>query len=383
MTDHSSPPFMNTADFIAAIETFAPPSYAAEWDNVGLLAGSRDAPARRAMLTIDLTPAVLREAIDAEADFIMSYHPPIFSAIKSVTDSDPQGRVVFDAIRAGVSIYSPHTALDAAPGGVNDWLCEGLGHGDLRALEPFAHVPGTEQTKIITYCPAEAVGPIRNGLASAGAGRIGGYQLCSFEIPGTGTFLGGEGTNPAIGKRGELNRVNEIRLEMVCPTAALALAVTALRQFHPYEEPPFEIIRFEKRPRRNVGQGRRLVLDQAASLRTLVERFKDHLGMKQVHVAAAGESGLQAKITHIGVCAGAGGSLLSSAMSQDCRLFVTGEMRHHDALHAVANGCSVMLAGHTNTERPYLKTLAKRLREALPEADVLVSKRDSDPLRAM
>lgn len=374
---------MKIADFIAALETIAPPSYAAEWDNVGLLVGSRGADARRALLTIDLTSAVLREAIDAEASLIVAYHPPIFHAIKSVTDADPEGRVVFDAIRAGIAIYSPHTALDAAPQGINDWLCEGLGRGDVRAIEPFADLPGTEQTKIITYCPAEAVGAIRNGLASAGAGRIGAYQLCSFEIPGTGTFLGGEGTNPTVGKRGELNRVNEIRLEMVCPTAALALAVTALRQFHPYEEPPIEIITLEKRPQRGVGQGRRIVLDQPASLRTIVERIKDQLGVKQVHVAAAGENGMQAKITHIGVCAGAGGALLNSAIAQECRVFLTGEMRHHDVLHAAAHGCSVILAGHTHTERPYLKPLAKRLREALKGADVVVSKRDADPLRAM
>jgi dinuclear metal center YbgI/SA1388 family protein len=376
---------MLISEIVAALEQIAPPSLAAEWDNVGLLAGSARGKARRVLLTIDLTAEVLREAIDGDCEMIVAYHPPIFHAIKSITDAHPDRRVLHDAIRGGVALYSPHTALDAAPGGINDWLCEGLGRGDVRALEPFADLPDTEQNKIITYCPAEAVPAIRNALASIGAGRIGAYQVCSFEMPGTGTFLAGEGASPVVGKRGELNRVNEVRLEMVCPTAALALAVTALRQFHPYEEPPIEIVRFEKRPQRGVGQGRRMVLDQPVTLRTVVARVKKRLGVRQVQVASpAQDDGETARpFSHIGVCAGAGGGLLETALAQDCRAFLTGEMRHHDVLRAVSRGCSVILAGHTNTERPYLKVLAKRLREALSGVEVLVSKRDQDPLRGM
>lgn len=376
---------MLISEIIAALERIAPFLLAAEWDNVGLLAGSRSWNAGKALLTIDLTEPVLREAIDAGAKFIVAYHPPIFQPIKSITDATAQGQIILHALRERIAIYSPHTALDACAGGINDWLCEGLGAGDRRALEPFADIPATEHNKIITYCPAEAVDAIRNGLAAVGAGRIGAYQLCSYEIPGTGTFLGGEATNPTVGKRHELNRVNEVRLEMVCPTAALALAVTALRQFHPYEEPPIEIIRFERRPQRGVGQGRRIVLDQAVSLRTLVERVKERLGVRQVQVAApaGGGAAAPARFTHIGVCAGAGGSLLDAAIANDCRVFITGEMRHHDVLAATSRGCCVILAGHTNTERPYLKVLAKKLREAAGDVEVIVSKRDADPLRAM
>jgi dinuclear metal center YbgI/SA1388 family protein len=288
--------------------------------------------------------------------------------------------MLVEAMRERIAIYSPHTALDAAPDGLNDWLARGLGSGDVRALEPFSHIPETEENKIITYCPAEAVMAIRNGLASAGAGRIGAYQLCSFESSGTGTFMGGEDTHPAVGRRHELNRVNEVRLEMVCSSAALALAVAAMRQFHPYEEPPIEIIRFEKRPQRGAGQGRRIVLDQSVTLRTLVARVKKRLGVRQVHVARPADE--PQTYTHVGLCAGAGGSLLEAALARECRAFITGEMRHHDVLAAVQRGCAVILAGHTKTERPYLKVLAKRLRDDL-DVEVIVSRRDDDPVRTM
>ncbi len=371
---------MIISEVVSALEKIASPSLAAEWDNVGLLAGSRSWRADKVLLTIDLTETVLREAIDSGVRMIVSYHPPIFEPIKSITDATAQGRMMLQALRERIAIYSPHTALDACEGGLNDWLAEGIGAGDVRALEPFSDLPETEQNNIITYCPAEAVNAIRNGLASIGAGRIGAYQLCSFEIAGAGTFLGGEGTNPAVGRRNELNRVNEVRLERVCPTAALALAVTALGQFHPYEEPPIEVIRFEKRPQRGVGQGRRVVLDQAITLKSLADRLKKRLGLRQVQVAEPVDS--PTKLTHVGLCAGAGGSLLDAAISQECRAFITGEMRHHDVLSAINRGCSVILGGHTNTERPYLKVLAKKLRDAT-NVEVSVSKRDADPLQAM
>lgn len=382
---------MNVDQIISLLERLAPLEYAADWDNVGLLIGSRRWPVTKIMLTIDLTEAVLKEAISSEAEMIIAYHPPIFAPIKSITDSTDRSQIILEVARAGVAVYCPHTALDAAPGGVSDWLAEGLigksggggggGGGDVRALETIESLPESEQCKIVTFCPIDAAERIRHGLASAGAGRIGDYQLCSFEIRGTGTFLGGEGTKPVVGKRGALERVDETRLEMVCSKAALALAVMTLRQFHPYEEPPIEIYELMRRPQRYIGQGRRIVLDQAASLKSLTERIKKCLGVNQLQVALGDDA--PAKYQTVGLCAGAGGSLLDAAIAQGCQLFFTGEMRHHDVLAAQARGCTIILAGHTNTERGYLKTLRKKLIPQLPETAIFISKRDVDPLQAM
>ncbi len=372
---------MNVNDVITVLETIAPLEYAADWDNVGLLVGSTSWKADSILLTIDLTEAVLREAIHGDAQMIVSYHPPIFDPLPRVTDAEPKQRIVLEAARAGIAIYSPHTALDAAPGGVNDWIAEGLGSGDVRALEAHGALPQTQQCKLVTFCPADAVERLRNTLAAAGAGRIGKYQLCSFETAGTGTFLAGKDTAPAVGRRGGIQRVDEIRLEMVCSRSALALAVTTIKQFHPYEEPPIEIYELQPRPQREVGQGRRVVLDQKLSLRALVERIKRRLGMSQLRVAV----GIRAprRYRTIGLCAGAGEALRTEATAQGCQAYITGEMRHHDVLAAQTEGCTVILAGHTNTERGYLRVLRKRLRSALPAAQVVISKKDCDPLRVM
>jgi dinuclear metal center YbgI/SA1388 family protein len=372
---------MIVEDVVGALESIAPSQYAANWDNVGLVVGSRRWRADSILLTIDLTEAVMREAADVRAQMIVSYHPPIFEPLKSLTDATSKQRIVLEAVENRIAIYSPHTALDAAPGGVNDWLAACLGQGDVRALQSREDLPESEQCKIITFCPADAVDQIRNGLAAVGAGRIGRYQLCSFEIPGKGTFLGGEDTNPKVGRRGSLQRVDEVRLEMVCPKPALGLAMIALREFHPYEEPPIEIHPLLPRPQRSIGQGRRATLDQPASLRTLLERIKGHLGVRQLQVAIGDRA--PGKYARIGLCAGAGGSLLDAAIDQGCEMFLTGEMRHHDVLAAQSRGCTVVLAGHTNTERGYLKVLRKKVIDVLPDLKISLSKRDADPLRVM
>jgi dinuclear metal center YbgI/SA1388 family protein len=372
---------MHVSDLTNALHSLAPLQYASDWDNVGLLIGADDWPAASVLLTVDLTEPVLQEAISGGTQAVVAYHPPIFRPLAALTDRETSQRIALTAATAKIAVYSPHTALDAAPGGINDWLADALGTGDRRALEAHEAHSATERNKIVTFCPADAADTVRNGLASVGAGRIGDYEVCSFEIAGRGTFLGGAASSPAVGRAGRLERVDEVRLEMVCPDESLALAVATLRQLHPYEEPPVEVYRLQPRPLRSVGVGRRVVLDQKTDLSRLVERIKHVLGVKQLRVATA--PGGPRKYRTIGLCPGAGGSLLDAAIAQGCELFITGEMRHHDVLSAQDRGCTVILAGHTNTERGYLKVLRKRLAAALPMTRIQVSRKDTVPWRVM
>jgi len=371
-----------TAGTVAdALEVIAPLAGAESWDNVGLLVGERSWPARRILLTIDLTDAVLAESVRDDVQFVIAYHPLIFRPITRLTDADPKTRVTLEAAQASIGVYSPHTALDAAPGGVNDWLAAGCGDGTVTALVPHMTLPANESHKIVTFCPVGHVQAIRAALGDAGAGRIGEYEQCAFEIAGRGTFRGGDETNPTIGEAGVLEHVDEIRLEMVCGTAALGRVIAALREAHPYEEPAFEVHPLTPRPVPERGAGRRLALEAPVDLATLVGRLKAHLNVDRVEVA----TGARAPRRHerIGMCPGAGASLLDPAIAAGCTVFVTGEMRHHDVLEAQAAGCTVILAGHTNTERGYLKPLRERLAKAIPGATISVSRRDKHPLIGM
>lgn len=390
MTESDHP--RTVQDLASAIESFAPLALAAEWDNVGVVIGS----ARRALdgpvlLTIDLTERVLAEAVKVRASCIIAYHPPMFHAVKRLTDEEPSQRIVLRAIQAGLTVYSPHSALDAAPGGMTDWLCEGITgstetgkiNGDVRALEPYGEAPETQQVKIVTFVPPAEADQVRAALASAGAGIIGKYTVCSFNTAGTGTFLAGAGTNPTIGHPGELQSVTEMKIEMVCSRAALPVALEILRQFHPYEEPPIDIIELLPRPTRSTGHGRRIMLDQPATIAQIAVRLKKFLGVSMVKVACANpddREGTKTKVNRIGTCPGAGADLIKDALRERCELFVTGEMTYHEVIGCLNKGMSVMLAGHTNTERGYLSILAERLASMLPDVAFRVAKSDITPV---
>lgn len=377
---------MVVADLVRVMEAIAPLSFAEPWDKVGLHVGRLRAPLRSpVLLTIDLNESVMAEAERANAGAIIAYHPPIWEPLKNLTDRTPKERVLLRAAEMGMAVYSPHTALDAVPGGMTDWLCEGLSEngkvpGDCRALKSHASRPATAEVKVVTFVPLSDVDKVRNALATAGAGIIGAYTVCSFASPGTGTFLGDESSKPSVGRKGVLESVSELRLEMVCSKAALPLAIETLRQFHPYEEPPIDVYELLPKPTRGIGSGRRVALDRPASIRVLAERLKKHIGRSMVRVAT---SDLDKPVGVIGVCCGAGADLASVASAEGCELFITGEMRHHEITACLDRGLSILLGEHTSTERGYLPRLAKRIESMLPGVACIVSKNDSDPLTAV
>jgi dinuclear metal center YbgI/SA1388 family protein len=384
---------MTIQDLISAMESIAPLELAEPWDKVGLQVGRASRPIDGPiLLTIDLTEAVLEEAVAAKASAVVAYHPPIWEAMKRLTDATPKERVVCAAVAHDIAVYAPHTSLDNAPGGMTDWLCEGVSGssqsgriaGDCRAISPRARRRPTQECKIVTFVPEADADKVRQALATAGAGIIGGYTVCSFASVGTGTFLGGAGTSPAIGSTGVLERVGEVRLEMVCGKAALPLALATLRQFHPYEEPAVDVYELMPQADRRVGAGRRVVLDQPATLEEIAWRLSKFLSVNgdrpTVQVARAGS---MSRVTHVGVVCGAGTEQAPAARAEGCEAFVTGEMKHHEVMEAINAGMSVILAGHTRTERGFLARLAESLSAKMPKIDVRLSGADRDPLVSM
>lgn len=384
----------------------APLHLAETWDNVGLLIRpTRPRAIGRLMLTIDLTPEVLLEAIDAGAAMVIAYHPPIFHPLTRLSGGSAAQWVVQRAMEAGLAVYSPHTALDAAPGGMTDWLagCAARDEADvaeIRALRP--HVEAEAKFKVVVFTPLEHVDAMRLALSQTGAGGIGLYRECSFNLEGVGTFRGMAGSNPAIGKPGRLERVAEIRLEMICGQEHLPGIRQAIQRTHPYEEPAWELHRMEPARIAEAGAGRLVTLARPAKLAEVVKRIARRLGLRAVRAAkaarhsgkrgamggaggwingAGGKAAGDGLIRRVAVCPGAGGSLFAQMERDDAAdLYLTGEMRHHEILGKLSEGASVMLTDHTNTERPYLKALAARLRKELPGLKVLLSRKDREPL---
>ena len=359
---------MRLKNAVDVLEAIAPTRFAESWDNVGLLAGDPEQPISRAMLTIDYTADVADEASSEKCDLIIAYHPPIFDALKRIT----AGSLIFDAIRRGVAIYSPHTALDVAEGGTNDMLADVLALVDRTPLK--LSQPKQSQYKLVTFVPENALEQVSQALFDAGAGRIGQYSSCSFRSPGTGTFFGEEGTNPTVGQAGKLEQASEIRLETVVPIDRIAEIIRALKKSHPYEEPAFDLNELAAPPLA-IGIGRIGKLPGEATGEMLINRIKRELDID--HVLVAGDPTRLVK--RAAVCAGACGNLLDDAIKQKADLYLTGEMRHHDAIKAVKAGMCVVCTLHSNSERAALKRLRDDLARRLPALAVVLSQRDRDP----
>lgn len=373
------------SEVTAGLSALAPLALAEAWDNVGLLLEppSFRADGRRVerlLLTIDLTRAVLTEAQALKADVIVAYHPPIFSGVKRLTAADPTQALILGALSAGIAVYSPHTALDAVDGGMNDWLADGAGPGKKKALLCSEQLG--PRYKLVVWVPEDHTERLREALCGyPGVAQIGEYSSCSFGVVGEGTFLGSEHSHPTLGEPGKLERVRETRLEVLCQKEALPALPGILKLHHPYEEPAWEVHRLEPILAANVGMGRRVELVKPLSLNELVQRYKDHLGLKYLRVATNPEHAQGTVIRTLNVCAGAGGSVFEKAPPAD--LYVTGELRHHDILARLAHGASVVLTDHSNSERGYLPTLKHKILERLPRVEVMISEHDADPLRVV
>jgi dinuclear metal center YbgI/SA1388 family protein len=358
---------MRLNDLIDWLEKTAPTAAAEAWDNVGLLVGDPASAVERVLLTIDYTRAVAAEAAEKGCQLVIAYHPPIFSPLKRLR----AGEVVFDSIQRGIAIYSPHTALDVADGGTNDVLADILGLVDRGPLKRNATT--AKQYKLVTFVPKDALEKVSSALFAAGAGRIGNYTSCSFQSNGTGTFVGGEGTNPAVGKAGQMERADEIRIETIVPISSIDEIVRALRNAHPYEEPAFDLIALAAPPTtQGIGRVGNL---KPRPRQELFETIKREIGVGQLLIAGPTDG----DVSRAAVCAGSGGDFVDDAIDAGAGLYLTGEIKHHHALKAAAAGMTVVCTLHSNSERVTLKHLQARLEAAFPQLTVQLAAADRDP----
>jgi dinuclear metal center YbgI/SA1388 family protein len=362
---------MHTVASIAqALDRFARCGLAADWDNVGLLLGDRDAPVRRLMTCLTITPEVVREAIATRTDLIVSHHPILFRPIKRLTTATSEGRMVLDLARANVAVYSPHTAFDNTRGGINDLLAQRLGLVD---VEPLRCRPGGRTAcKIVVFTPDADLARVSDALFEAGAGRIGEYRECSFRLAGKGTFHGSEAANPTIGAKGRREEVDEWRLEVVCPEERVEEAVRAMRRAHSYEEPAYDVVPL--RPD-SVGEGRLGRLESPRKLTDLAALVKTQLRVSMVQLVGSGDR----VVVRVAIVCGSGGEFLTDAANQGAELFLTGEARYHDALAAEALGVAMIVAGHHATERLGVEQLAAKLSRDWPELEIWASRSERDP----
>ena len=364
---------MKIKEISNAVEQIAPLGLAQDWDNVGLLIGNPDKNIKNILITIDVTKAVVEEAKKQKADLILSYHPIIWDGLKRIT-ADGETAHIYELIRLNISVFSIHTALDVAAGGVNDALADILGIDNPKPIGDYVADPAGSQYKVITFVPAKDVNTVANALYEAGAGSIGNYSHCGFQTEGVGTFKPLAGANPTIGKQGKIEYVGEIRLETVVNSDKIADVLAALRTSHPYETPAFDVFQHCD-VESKLGLGRIGTLKTPLSMEKAIANIKSVTGCKAVGLIGPTRRTVQ----KAAVCAGSCGKIINSVIAQGCDLYLTGELKHHQALAVQEAQLTCICLSHTVSERFALKNLAKQLKNRLKTVTIRLSKKDKDP----
>jgi dinuclear metal center YbgI/SA1388 family protein len=358
-------------DWLRLLDEWYPPSWAEEWDNSGLQVGDRSWPADRVLVALDPTDDVVAEAADKGCGLLVTHHPLLFRPVSRLDVGERQGKAIAAALGARVTVFSCHTNADVASPGVSDALAEAL---DLEVTGVLDETAAGERVKLVTFVPAEATAKVLDAIAGARGGVIGEYTHCSFRVRGTGTFLPSDRARPVVGERGELNEVEEDRLEVVVPSESIRGAIEAMVDAHPYEEVAYDV--YPLASGGGLGLGRLARPRQGLTATQLADRCRDRLGAS-VRLAGRQDRGVRT----VALCGGSGASLILGAIRAGADAYVTGDVKHHQALDAAAQGLTVLDAGHHATEWPFVGHLAGRLEQA-GLGEILVSEISTDPFGA-
>lgn len=327
-------------DILKEIEQHAPLPLQESFDNAGVQVGDVNQYATGAMLCLDVTEEVIDEAIEKECNLIISHHPLAFKAFKSLTGSTYIERCMMKACKYDLVIYSAHTNLDNAVGGVNYRLAELIGLQNVRILSPQKGA----LLKLVTFVPEAYAELVRNTLFNAGAGSIGDYDSCSYNLKGEGTFRAGEDCHPFCGEIGELHFEHEVRIETILPAFKKATITRALLSVHPYEEPAFDFYALDN-SWNQAGSGVVGELPESEDELSFLQRIKELF-----QVGCVKHSPLTGKeIREVAICGGSGAFLIKDAINYGADVFITGEAKYND-FYDVEDRILLAVIGHYESE---------------------------------
>ncbi len=346
------------ADVVKAMELAYPPHLAESWDAVGLICGDPQDRVDTVAFALDCTDAVAEAAIEAQADMLIVHHPLLLRGVTGVSANTPKGRIIHRLIRNGVALFAAHTNADAARPGVNDRLAELLGVTPGAPLRPIAE----PFDKWGFTVPVEDAEQVKQAIFAAGGGSQGNYDESCFQFTVRGQFRPNQESHPHVGTRGELETVEESRIEFIAPQYKRGKIREALLRAHPYEEVAFDIVEsFSKEGNRGIGRVGQL--DKPMKLADFTQRVAKRLPATQWGVRAAGDP--DAWVETVAVASGAGDSFLGTVASMDVDCFVTSDLRHHPVdEHLRAGGCPVIDTAHWASEFPWCEQAATTVRQA-------------------
>ncbi|MDU4697000.1 MAG: Nif3-like dinuclear metal center hexameric protein [Paenibacillus sp.] len=340
------------------VEQLAPKHVAMEGDKIGLQLGSLQKEIRNVLVALDVNEEVVDEAISLEVDLIVAHHAIIYRPLPHLQSDTPMGKVYEKLIKNDIAVYIAHTNLDVTDGGMNDWMADALGIESSGSLED---VHTDHLYKLVVFVPKEHHEPVLKAMLNAGAGHIGNYSHCSFNLEGYGTFKPGEGTDPFIGTEGKLERVEEVRIETIVSHSQRSKVIQAMLKQHPYEEVAYDLYPMDLKGR-TFGLGRVGKLTEPVTLRDFVQRVKEQLDVPTVRVVGD----LDRPIRKAAVLGGSGGRYWKNAQFRGADVLVTGDVDYHTAQDAWMAGVAIVDPGH-NAEKIMKPRVAAWLTEKLTE----------------
>lgn len=363
---------MNIAQVLSFFEEIAPIQYQESYDNCGLQVGNPEAEVKAALLTLDVTEAVLDEAIEKGCNLIIAHHPVIFSGLKNLTGKNYVQRIVQKAIKNDINIIAVHTNLDNMRHGVNERIAAKLGLVNTRILAPNS----CNLLKLVSYVPKEQTAEVREALFTAGAAHIGHYSECSFSVEGTGTFKGDVTTNPFIGiAGGKREEVKEDRLEVMVPVHLKSTVEKALKAAHPYEEVAFDWFSLLN-VNQDIGAGLIGELPEPMTELEFLNQLKFNMKAKVVRHTQF----LNKSVKRIALCGGSGSFLLNKAIASKADVFVSADFKYHQFFDA-EDKIVIADIGHYETEQFTVEIFDVLLKKKNVTFAVLLSALDTNPIK--
>ena len=361
---------MTVKSICELIEEVAPLALQESYDNAGLLIGDSQMEVTSVLVCIDITEEVIEEAIQKKCNLIISHHPLIFNGLKRLTGQNEVQRCVAIAIKSDIAIYAAHTNLDNVLQGVSGKMAEKIGLRNIQILQPKQNA----LLKLITYVPKLHSFRVREALFEAGAGQIGNYDECSFNIEGVGTFRANENAQPFVGNIDELHSEPETRVEVILPDYMKYKVLEALLKTHPYEEPAYDFIPL-KNAWNQVGAGVVGELEAAEDELIFLNQIKSIFSIPAIRYTNL----LDKKIKRVALCGGSGSSLLSDAISAKADVYISGDFKYHEFFDA-QNRILIADIGHFESEQFTKDIFYEIITKKMPTFAVQISDSKTNPI---
>lgn len=355
---------------ISELEKFAPSVYQESYDNSGFIVGNPERKVTGVLLSLDMTEAVIEEAVAQNCNLVIAHHPILFKPLKSLTGKNYVEKTLLKALENQVVLYAIHTNLDNVSNGVNYKIAQKIGLENLKILAPTSK----NLYKLTTFCPNEYKSYILEAMWAAGAGSIGNYDDCSFQIQGLGTYRPTDQAKPFHGEKNILEEAPEVRLEVLVPLHAKNAVLHALRKAHPYEEIAYYLHLLENE-NQDIGAGMIGSLPQAMPEKEFLSYLKTQMNLSLIkHTALLGKN-----IQKVALCGGSGFFLLSKAIAQQADIFITSDIKYHEFFDA-ENRIVLADIGHYESEFFTKELLFEILSEKFTNIAVQISKISTNPV---